>query len=151
MEKLIGREYTEGTLRKFKSAYKSLKAFIAWNFKKEEIEFTEVSHEFFTDDEFYLKTVQDHRCNQGGVFIYIEFPMQVMVEKIWMLSINSSLRFISCISYFPNISVTSMTVLQLHISFLQLCGRLSGMGWRGIDISYWSLQGVRDCVIPLVV
>jgi hypothetical protein len=37
MEKLIGKEYAESIIRKFKAAFNSLKAFIAWKFKKEEM------------------------------------------------------------------------------------------------------------------
>ena len=45
-EKLVGLEYSAGTFRKFKSAIKSLKAFIEWKFNKPEICLHQVDHKF---------------------------------------------------------------------------------------------------------
>src|SRR6185436_112367 len=40
-EKLVGSEFSYGTYKKFKSALKSLKAFLEWKFKKKDVYLTE--------------------------------------------------------------------------------------------------------------
>jgi site-specific recombinase XerD len=66
-EKLVGFEYSYGTYKKFKSALKSLKAFLEWKFKKQDVYLTEVNHKFITDYEFYLKSVQKLQHNSAMV------------------------------------------------------------------------------------
>ena len=64
-EKLVGLEYSDGTFRKFKSAIKSLKAFIEWKFNKPEIYLHQVDHKFITEYEFYLKSIQKLQHNSA--------------------------------------------------------------------------------------
>ncbi len=64
-EKLVGSEFSYGTYKKFKSAIKSLKAFLEWEFKKKDVYLTDVNHKFITDYEFYLKTVQKLQHNSA--------------------------------------------------------------------------------------
>jgi len=64
-EKLVGSEFSYGTYKKFKSALKSLKAFLEWKFKKKDVCLTEVNHKFITDYEFYLKTIQELQHNSA--------------------------------------------------------------------------------------
>jgi site-specific recombinase XerD len=66
-EKLVGTEFSYGTYKKFKSALKSLKAFLEWKFKKQDLYLTEVNHKFITDYEFYLKSVQKLQHNSAMV------------------------------------------------------------------------------------
>ena len=66
-EKLVGSQFSYGTYKKFKSALKSLKAFLEWKFKKCDVYLTEVNHKFITDYEFYLKTIQDLQHNSAMV------------------------------------------------------------------------------------
>jgi len=66
-EKLVGSEFSYGTYKKFKSALKSLKAFLEWKFKKQDLYLTEVNHKFITDYEFYLKAVQKLQHNSAMV------------------------------------------------------------------------------------
>jgi len=68
-EKLVGSEFSYGTYKKFKSALKSLKAFLEWKFKKKDVYLTEVNHKFITDYEFYLKTIQHQQHNSAMVNI----------------------------------------------------------------------------------
>jgi site-specific recombinase XerD len=62
---LAGIEYSHGTYKKFKSALKSLKNFIEWKFKRKDIFLTELNHQFITDYEFYLKSVQVMQHNSA--------------------------------------------------------------------------------------
>lgn len=64
-EKLVGSEFSYGTYKKFKSALKSLKDFLEWKFKKNDVHLTEVNHKFITDYEFYLKSVQKLQHNSA--------------------------------------------------------------------------------------
>ena len=66
-EKLVGSGFSYGTYKKFKSALKSLKNFLEWKFKKQNVYLTEVSHKFITDYEFYLKAVQKLQHNSAMV------------------------------------------------------------------------------------
>ena len=66
-EKLVGSEFSYGTYKKFKSALKSLKNFLEWKFKKQDVYLTEVSHKFITDYEFYLKSIQKLQHNSAMV------------------------------------------------------------------------------------
>src|SRR5215213_2361855 len=68
-EKLVGAEFSYGTFKKFKSALTSIKAFIQWKFKKDDVYLPEVNHKFITDYEFYLKTIQkvQHNSAMGNI------------------------------------------------------------------------------------
>ncbi len=68
-EKLVGLEFAKGTLKKFKTALKSLEAFIEWKFNKRDVYLTEVNHKFITDYEFYLKSIQrlQHNSAMGSI------------------------------------------------------------------------------------
>lgn len=68
-EKLVGSEFSYGTYKRFKSALKSLRAFLEWKFKKKDVYLTEVNHKFITDYEFYLKSIQKLQHNSAMVNI----------------------------------------------------------------------------------
>lgn len=61
----MGLEFSYATFKKFKTALKSLKAFIQWKFNKQDVYLTQVNHQFITDYEFYLKTVQKLQHNSA--------------------------------------------------------------------------------------
>lgn len=56
MEKLIGKDYSIGTLWKFKQSFELLKGFIKFQFKKNDYLFKNLDLQFVQDYEFYLKT-----------------------------------------------------------------------------------------------
>lgn len=63
-EELVKREeFAIGTLKKFKTAYKSLEAFIKVKYKVKDYPVSKISHQFITEYEFYLKTVQNNEHN----------------------------------------------------------------------------------------
>ena len=68
-EQLVGSEFSYGTYKKFKSALTSLKAFLQWKFKKDDVYLAEVNHKVITDYEFYLKTIQklQHNSAMGNI------------------------------------------------------------------------------------
>lgn len=63
-EELVKKEeYAVGTLKKFKTAYNTLKAFIGWKFNLKDYPILKISFQFIADYEFYLKTVQENEHN----------------------------------------------------------------------------------------
>lgn len=55
-EKLVGVEYSYRTLQKFRTCLKSVKAFLHYQFKREDVPLSYINHKFLTEYEFYLKT-----------------------------------------------------------------------------------------------
>lgn len=64
-EKLVGLEFSNGTFKKFKSALKSLESYIEWKFNKKDVFLNHVNHQFITDYEFYLKSIQKLQHNSA--------------------------------------------------------------------------------------
>ncbi|HEY5969164.1 MAG TPA: site-specific integrase, partial [Chitinophagaceae bacterium] len=84
-EKLVGSEFSYGTYKKFKSALKSLKDFLEWKFKKQDVFLTEVNHKFITDYEFYLKSVQKLQHNSAMVYLKkLKKIIRQCVANEWM-------------------------------------------------------------------
>lgn len=61
--KLVGKEFSLGTYKKFKVAYNFLKAFIEWKYRKQDVYLGEINHKLITDFEFYLKTEKKQQHN----------------------------------------------------------------------------------------
>jgi site-specific recombinase XerD len=84
-EKLVGSAFSHGTYKKFKSAIKSLKAFLEWKFKKRDVYLTDVNHKFITDYEFYLKTVQKLQHNSAMVNVKkLKKIIRICVASDWL-------------------------------------------------------------------
>ncbi len=84
-EKLVGAEFSYGTYKKFKSALTSLKAFLQWKFKKDDVYLTEVNNKFITDYEFYLKTIQKLQHNSAmGVIKKLKKIIRQCVANDWL-------------------------------------------------------------------
>ncbi|NOS55990.1 MAG: site-specific integrase [Cyclobacteriaceae bacterium] len=66
---LVGKEFSGGTLKKFNSALKSLQNFIRWKFGTTDFPISKLSHQFITDYEFYLKSIQgiQHNTAMGNI------------------------------------------------------------------------------------
>jgi hypothetical protein len=82
-------ECSVGTLKKFKSAYTSLAAFIKWKYNKLDHPIAKLSHQFITDYEFYLKTVQKVRHNHLRVLKFSPALPYVFTEHgavMWQVS-----------------------------------------------------------------
>jgi len=56
MASLVGKEYSSGTLRRYKTAYKHTKHFIAYKYNRKDIPVEKLNHEFITSLEYYLKS-----------------------------------------------------------------------------------------------
>jgi len=77
MKMLIGKEYALSTVKKYKTAYKHLKNFIAYKFKLKDISIEKVNHNFITNFEFYLKSVKN--CNHNSTLKYIKNFKKIII------------------------------------------------------------------------
>lgn len=85
-KQLVGLEYSNGTFKKFKSALKSLTAFLKWKFNKEDVTLAEVDHKFISDYEFYLKSVQKLQHNSAmGNMKKLKKVVRICVANEWMI------------------------------------------------------------------
>jgi len=77
MEMLIGKEYALSTVKKYKTAYKHLKNFLAYKFRLKDIPIERVNHSFITNFEFYLKNVKN--CNHNSTLKYIKNFKKIVI------------------------------------------------------------------------
>lgn len=77
MELLIGKEYALSTVKKYITAYKHIKNFIAYKFKLKDIPIERVNHSFITNFEFYLKSVKN--CNHNSTLKYIKNFKKIII------------------------------------------------------------------------
>ena len=70
---LIGKEYVEGTVRKFDTTLLYLKQFLKQRYRKDDIPLPEINQEFVRDFEFFLKT--EKSCQNNSALKHIKkFP-----------------------------------------------------------------------------
>lgn len=82
---LVGKEYAAGTLKRFKSALTSLEAYLKWKYKSEDFPIKELSHQFVTDYEFYLKSVQEVEHNTAmGIIKKLKKIVRQCVANNWL-------------------------------------------------------------------
>lgn len=77
MEMLIGKEYALSTVKKYKTAYKHVKNFLAYKFKRKDIPIERLNHSFITNFEFYLKSVKN--CNHNSTIKYIKNFKKIVI------------------------------------------------------------------------
>ncbi len=70
VEKLVGREFSAGTLERYKTVSKHLQDFIKIQYKVSDVGIKKVDHQFITDFEFYLKSVRN--CGHNSTIKYIK-------------------------------------------------------------------------------
>jgi site-specific recombinase XerD len=84
-KQLVGKEFSNGTYKKFKSALSSLENFLQWKFSAKDVPINTVNHSFITDDEFYLKTVQKLQHNSTmGLIKKLKKIIRQCVAKEWL-------------------------------------------------------------------
>ena len=70
VEKLVGREFSAGTLERYKTACKHLQEFMQHQYNVSDIPVNRIDHKYITDFEFYLKTVRN--CGHNSTIKYIK-------------------------------------------------------------------------------
>ena len=82
---LVGKEYSAGTLKKFKTALSSLEAFIEWKYKKRDFPVRDLNFQFITDYEFYLKSVNGLQHNTAmGTIKKLKKIVRQCVANEWL-------------------------------------------------------------------
>ena len=83
--RLVGIEYSAGTLKKFKSAFQSLQKYIKWKFHRDDLSLAEINHVFITEYEYYLKTIQKVQHNSAmGNIKKLKKVIRMCVANEWM-------------------------------------------------------------------
>jgi integrase len=81
---LVGKEYAKGTLKRFKASFTSMEAFMKYK-NKEDIKLRELSHQFITDYEFFLKTVRNVEHNTAmGIIKKLKKIVRISVAHNWI-------------------------------------------------------------------
>ena len=84
-EALVGKEFSERTLKKYKACVNSLTKFLKWKFKSSDIDLKNISFKFITDYEFYLKSVQNIQHNTAmGYIKKLKKIIRMCVANDWL-------------------------------------------------------------------
>ncbi len=84
-EELVGKEFSERTLKKYKACVNSLNKFLKWKFKSTDIDLKHISFKFITDYEFYLKSVQNIQHNTAmGYLKKLKKIIRMCVANDWL-------------------------------------------------------------------
>lgn len=70
MEALLGQEYANGTLERYKTSLRHTKEFIEWKYKVSDMDIKNINHAFITEYEFYLRSVR--KCSNNTTLKYIK-------------------------------------------------------------------------------
>jgi len=82
---LVGKEFSAGTLKKFKTALSSLEAFIKWKFNKADLPINSLNYQFVTDYEFYLKSLRGLQHNSAmGIIKKLKKIVRQCVANEWI-------------------------------------------------------------------
>jgi len=69
MKVLVNTEYAEGTLERYKTSLDHVRRFIIWKYKDTDIELKNLTFEFVSDMEFWLKS--ERKCGHNSTIKYI--------------------------------------------------------------------------------
>ncbi|QBO59632.1 site-specific integrase [Chryseobacterium salivictor] len=70
MEKLVGKEFAQGTLVRYKTTIKHTKEFLKWKYNISDIDMKKIDYGFLNDFEFFLRT--EKSCNNNSAVKYIK-------------------------------------------------------------------------------
>ena len=69
VEKLIGKDFSAGTLERYKTSLSHTKSFIEWKYKVPDMDITKLNYEFISEYSFWLKSVRN--CNHNSTMKYL--------------------------------------------------------------------------------
>jgi integrase len=83
---LVGKEFAKGTLKKYKTAYKSIEGFIKHQYKINDLSIDQLNHQFITEYEYYLKTIKNIQHNTVmGMIKKLKKIVRQCVANDWLL------------------------------------------------------------------
>jgi integrase len=81
---LVGKEYAQGTLKRFKAALTSLEAYLKHK-GKVDVPLTDLDHQFITGYEFFLKSVRNVEHNTAmGIIKKLKKIVRICVANEWI-------------------------------------------------------------------
>jgi site-specific recombinase XerD len=86
MEALVGKEFAEGTLERYRTSYEHTKAFIQWKYQLEDLEIKKLDYDFISDYSFWLKSVRG--CAHNTTVKYLgNFKKIVLgcIKRGWLI------------------------------------------------------------------
>ncbi|MDN3550180.1 site-specific integrase [Mucilaginibacter aquaedulcis] len=85
IKSLIGKEYASGTLERYETSLKHTIDFIAWQYKKNDVDICEIDHEFITSYDFYLRS-ERNCCNNTAVKYIKNFKkiIRICIANGWL-------------------------------------------------------------------
>lgn len=69
-QKLIGKDMSVSTVKRYETSYRHTEEFIKLNYQKEDIPIEDVNYQFVKDYEFFLKT--ERNCNHNSTMKYLK-------------------------------------------------------------------------------
>jgi len=69
-KKLVGKDMSLSTVKRYETSYRHTEEFIKFNYKKDDIAIEDVNYQFVKDYEFFLKT--EHNCNHNSTMKYLK-------------------------------------------------------------------------------
>lgn len=83
---LVGKEFANGTLKKYKTAYKSIEGFIKNKYKVNDLPIDQLNHQFITEYEYYLKTVKNiQHTTVMGMIKKVKKIVRQCVANDWLV------------------------------------------------------------------
>jgi site-specific recombinase XerD len=82
---LVGKEFSEGTLKRFKTCKASIQGFLQWKYKASDLDIKKLGFEFVNDYEFYLKSIKN--CSHNTAMGYVKKLKKIVrqcVAKDWL-------------------------------------------------------------------
>jgi len=83
---LVGKEFANGTLKKYKTAYKSIEEFIKHQYKMNDLPIDQLNYQFITEYEYYLKTIKNIQHNTAmGMIKKLKKIVRQCVANDWLM------------------------------------------------------------------
>jgi site-specific recombinase XerD len=82
---LVGKEFSEGTLKRFKTCKASIQGFLQWKYKACDLDIKKLGFEFVNDYEFYLRSIKN--CSHNTAMGYVKKLKKIVrqcVAKDWL-------------------------------------------------------------------
>ncbi len=81
IQALVGIEYSEGTMTKFKTVLNHTREFLKWKYNTDDIEVRKLDYDFISDLEFWYKSVQHIDHNTAMKYIACCKKMVIVTMK----------------------------------------------------------------------
>lgn len=115
MEALLGKEYTKGTLCRYKTSLKHTQDFLKWKYNLTDIDIKLVDHAFITEYEFYLRS--ERKCANNSAVKYIKNfgkIIRICIANRW-LTYNPFLNYKNKIKTVDRVYLTTEELEEMSV------------------------------------